>query len=106
MAGLVLTGLLFFGSAANAQSFVYSGAPGPQTVIGWNFAHASTCQVQVAGSTVWYLVVAQEGGYAHTDNASVAAILAPACQTGNWFAVHVTSLSPFTWDSLVLYPLK
>ena len=34
IAGLVLTGILSFGSAVNAQSFVYSGAPGPQTVIG------------------------------------------------------------------------
>ena len=107
MAGLVLMGVLFFGSAASAQSFVYSGVPGPGTVIGWNFGHAANCQVQIAGSTVWYLFVAQENGsYGYTNNPGLAATVASACQTGNLLAIHVTSFSPYTWDYVIIYPFK
>ena len=107
IAGLVVAALLFFGSSANAQSFVYSGVPAPGAAIGsWGFGHAANCQVQVVGSAVWYILVAQEGGYGYTNNASLAATVFEACQTGNLFAVHVTSLNPFTWDALILYPFK
>jgi len=65
----LLAGVLFFGVAANAQLFGYGGAPEPGSVIGWNFGHASTCQVQIAGSTLWYILVAQENGaYGYTNN--------------------------------------
>ncbi len=104
IAGLVLTGVLLFGPAANAE--VYSGVPGAQTVLGWNFGHASYCQVQIAGPTVWYIFVPQEGGYGYTNDAGVAAVISSACQTGNWIGIHVTSFSPFTWDYLVVYPYK
>jgi hypothetical protein len=104
--GLVVAGVLFFGSAANGQSFVYGGAPGPGTVIGYNFGHASSCQVSISGSTVFYLLVVQEGGYGYTNNPNLAAVVASACQTGNLVAIHVTSFSPFTWDYLILYPFK
>ena len=106
MAGLVLAGLLYLGSAANAQTFVYTGAPGPATQIGWNFGHVSRCAVKISGTTVWYIFIIEEGGWGITNDANVAASVSPVCQTGNRIAVRVTKLSPFAWDYVYQYPFK
>jgi hypothetical protein len=47
----ILGVILFLGSlaVAEAQSYVSSGVAGPQTVLGWNFAHAANCVVHYDG---------------------------------------------------------
>jgi hypothetical protein len=100
--------IVFFGSVylAEAQSYVNTGAPGPQTTVGWNFGNVSQCLVYDDGSNTWFVVYAVQGGYGITNNPSLAAIVAPGCQTGNLFAVHVLNLNPLVWDLLVLYPFR
>jgi hypothetical protein len=104
----LLAVVVFLGSVnfAAAQPYFNGGVPGPQTTVGWNFGHISYCWAVSDASNTWFHVAAQEGGYGYTNNPSLAATVAPGCQTGNLFAVHVLSLNPFLWDVLVLYPFK
>jgi len=105
---ILLVTVILFGSLAiaEAQTYVNSGLAGPQTTLGWNFGHASHCSIYNDGSNTWFFAFAQGGGYGYTNNPSIAAVVAPGCQTGNQFAIHVVSLNPFLWDILVLYPFK
>lgn len=91
---------------AEAQTFVSGGAPGPRTGLGWNYGHVAHCQTQSDGSTTLFYVYAQEGGYGYTNNQTVANMLSPACQTGNWIGVYVTSLNPFHWTQVVTFTYK
>jgi hypothetical protein len=104
----LLAMVVFLGSVnlAEAQTYFNGGVPGPNTVLGWNFGHIAYCSTVSDASNTWIFLWVQEGGYGYTNNPSLAAIVAPGCQTGNLFAVHVLSLNPFLWDVLVLYPFK
>ena len=105
---ILLAVAIVIGSFATAegQTYFHIGVPGPQTTVGWNFGNLSHCSVFFDGSNTWFFAFAEGGGYGQTNNPAIAAILAPGCQTGNRFAVHVLSLNPFRWDFVVLYPFK
>jgi hypothetical protein len=89
---------------AQAQSFYHFGAAGPYTTFGWNFGHVSGCMTYFDGSTTWFYVYAQEGGFGVTNNPYMISSLAPACQNGRAFAVNVTSINPFQWNMIYIYP--
>ncbi|HKA40807.1 MAG TPA: hypothetical protein VKF40_02335 [Burkholderiales bacterium] len=91
---------------AEAQVFVNGGAPGPHTVVGWNYGHISNCSTLFDGSTTWFSVIMLEGGSGYTNNPAFASMLSGACQTGNWIGVNVTSLNPFHWTQVVTYTFK
>ena len=91
---------------AEAQVPVNGGAPGPYTGLGWNYGHISYCIVSVDGSNAVVTAAIKEGGYGYTNNPLVIAALAPACQTGNWIGVYVTSLNPFRWTNVSTYDFK
>ena len=88
---------------AEAQTFVQAGSPGPRTGLGWNYGHISNCYMQSDGSTQLFYVFMQEGGYGVTNNPNLISSIAPACQSGNWIGVNVTSLSPFQWNWVITY---
>ncbi|MCG6863739.1 MAG: hypothetical protein LJE70_21160 [Chromatiaceae bacterium] len=71
---------------------------------GWNYFHATNCQWALEkGDQVLYVFPA-EGGYWWTaNNLYVHNMLAAACQTGNWVAVHVINSNTGEWDSLWTY---
>ena len=104
----LLVVILLLGSlaVAEAQSYVSSGVAGPQTVLGWNFAHAANCVVHYDGVTTWLYFFPQEGGYGYTNNPGFGLILAPACQTGNLIAVFVYSLDPLLWNQVLTYTFQ
>lgn len=104
----LLAVVVFFGSlaVADAQTFVNGGAPGPNTGLGWNYGHINNCYTQVDGSTTWFYAFIQEGGYGFTNNPAFATTLSPACQTGNFIGVFVTSLNPFRWTQVATFTFK
>jgi hypothetical protein len=89
---------------AHAQAFFHGGAPSPFTTVGWNYGRVASCFVYFDGSTTWFYVYASEGGYGVTNNPTFTSAFASGCQTGKTFSVHVTSLNPFRWDMIGIYP--
>lgn len=89
---------------AEAQTLYHGGAPGPFTTLGWNYGHIASCYTYFNGSTTWAYVYMQEGGYGLTNNPAFISSVAPACQSGKWVGVRVTSLNPFQWDMVLTYP--
>jgi hypothetical protein len=104
----LLAVVLFFGSVcvAEAQVFVNGGVPGPATTLGWNVAKVSLCLTLDDGVNTLYVAYFEGGGHAFTNNPGFPVLAAPACQTGNLMAIHVISLNPFSWNSIVTFPHK
>jgi len=105
---IILAGIIFFASLtiAEAQVFVNGGAPGQFTTLGWNYGHIANCYTQVDGSTTWFYAYIHEGGFGFTNNPAFATTLSPACQTGNYIGVLVTSLNPFRWTQVITFTFK
>ena len=107
----VLVSLVIFGSLSvvQAQTFIQGGAdPAHLVGLGWNYGHLSNCSVSYDGSTTWFLAVSQENpsGYFYTNNAGLAAVVGPACQTGNFIGVYVTNLNPIRWTEIHTFTFK
>ena len=105
----VLAVIAFLGSlaVADAQSGGYQGTTksetGTEISLGWNYVHATYC-MDFSG---YLYVVAADGSYYFTNNASDIATLTPACQTGNWIAFNVISLTPaIVWNAVLVFPFK
>jgi hypothetical protein len=102
----VVAVILFLGSLGVAQAFNNGGVAAPGEVLGWNYGHVANCAVGTDGTNSWFVVQVQEGGYGYTNDPTLIAMAAPACQTGNLFAVHVTRINPLAWDQVVVFPFK
>ena len=108
----LLAVLVILGSFAVVQAQTFTnGAVDPAHLvgIGWNYGHISNCAVSYDGSTTWFTATSQEnsaGGYYYTNNPSLATLVAPACQTGNWVGVYVTSLNPIKWIQGMTFTFK
>jgi hypothetical protein len=48
----------------------------------------------------------RKGGFGVTNNPGFVTLVAAACQSGNLIGVHVISLNPFVWNSVVVLPYK
>jgi hypothetical protein len=116
----VLAVILFFGvlSVAEAQlkgeEAVNGGElradqpPTAQAVAGvWNFFHVTNCYTD-GGALYVFPAESAVVNVLFTTNPIFAATIAPACQTGNWMAVFVTSVSGlnFTWNQLTTFSFK
>jgi hypothetical protein len=55
----LLAVVLFLGSLslAEAQTFVNTGVPGPNTGLGWNFGYVAYCTSYNDGVTTWHYVI-------------------------------------------------
>jgi hypothetical protein len=89
---------------AAAQVLFHGGVAGPNTVFGWNYFHIAACSTAFDGATTWFYVYSQEGGYGVTNNPLIINSVSPACQSRQIVGVYVTSLVPFRWSSIVVYP--
>jgi hypothetical protein len=78
-----------------------------RAVAGWNFIHATNCTLYWdGGSTYWFYIYPQEGGYWFTNLVPFQNVIAPACQTGNWIAIYVYNLSGVLWNQVYTYNYK
>ena len=107
----VLLSLIIFGSlgVVQAQTFTNGGVdPAHLVGLGWNYGHLSNRAAAYDGSTIWFTATSQENpsGYFYTNNPSLATLVAPACQTGNWVGVYVTSLNPIKWIQAMTFTFK
>jgi hypothetical protein len=77
-----------------------------EAVLGWNYIHVTTCY---ADGTAFYVFPPELSiNYIFTSNPLYISLLAPACQTGNYVGVFVTSVSgsSFSWNQLVSFTFK
>jgi len=77
----------------------------PEFVLGWNFVHASGCQVLVVSGTPVLYLWSAEGTVLATANLTVQNAFAPACQTGNRIGFHAVDASG-AFDSIFVYSFK
>jgi hypothetical protein len=57
--------------------------------VGWNYVHAQYCTMYDIGGYTYLVVYPLEGGSFWTTSSKYQALIAPACQTGNWIAFYV-----------------
>ena len=72
---------------------------------GWYYVHATNCQAYWDGTTTYFYIFPQEGGYWFTTNLVFQNTIQPACQTANWIAINVYNTSG-SWNSVFTYPYK
>jgi hypothetical protein len=114
----VLSVILFFGvlSVAEAQSAATEAVNGgelrsdtvtTQAVVGWNFFHVTNCYTD-GGALYVFPAESTVVNVLFTTNPLFIATIAPACQSGNWMGVFVTSVSGlnFTWNQLTTFAFK
>ena len=105
---MLLAIAILIGSSAGveAQTYTNGGGGTPSTTVGWNFGYLSYCFTYFDGFNTWHYGVGEGGGYGYTNNPGFIALVAPACQTGNLIAIFVTSINPFSWSHLAVFPHK
>jgi uncharacterized membrane protein len=93
------------GNSASLAGGIANRSPSPQWVIGWNYVHATNCDMYNSSGYTFLVVYPQEGGYFYTIYPLYQNVIEPACQTGNWLAFHVYDYSN-DWDQVWTYPYK
>jgi hypothetical protein len=61
----------------------------PQLSIGWNYVHASNCNIYNYAGYTYVVLYPEEGGYFWTTGSVAQNAILAACQTGNWIAFDV-----------------
>ena len=107
----LLAVIVFLGSltVAEAQSYIAGGE-----ILGWGSNHdwayntITRCSTVYDGTNTWhYAFFVNNGGYIFTNNPGFAPIITAACQSGNLFALYVTSFAPsLVWTQVVTFPSK
>ena len=92
-------------SAANASTPITTNSGAEAITAGWHYVHATNCLVTYDGVYSWLSVYPAEGGSVSTAFAPYQAVLAPACQSGNWIAFYVYNDSG-NWNSLLTFNFK
>jgi uncharacterized membrane protein len=93
------------GNGASVAGSVSNGGPSPQWVIGWNYVHATNCDMYNSGGYTFLIVYPQEGGYFYTIYPVYQNLIEPACQTGNWLAFHIFDYNN-DWDQVWTYDYR
>lgn len=78
---------------------------GQAWVLGWNYVHATNCSMFDNSGYTFFVVYPVEGGFFYTVFPLYQAALAPACQAGNWVAIHVVD-GYGGWDQLVTFDYR
>jgi hypothetical protein len=78
------------------------GGINPQYGIGWNYVHATHCDVYSSGGYTYLVLYPVEGGYFYTVYAPYQNVIAAACQTGNWLAFYIYDNNG-DWEYLYTY---
>ena len=110
MRATLLAVVLFFATAGALQAQVYEngGTAGSATGLGWNYGHFSNCYATVNVGQTWFWAFFQEpgSGFGYTNNPGFAALVASACQTGNWVGIYVTNINPLRWTQVVTFTYR
>jgi hypothetical protein len=89
------------GSGVDSAAKIQTSNP-----LGWNYVHATNCSVFTDGTTTWYTLYPQEGGWWQTTNVGFQTAILSACQTGNWIAFYVTNTTSGNWNQLYTFTFK
>ncbi len=88
-----------------ASNGIANDGASPQWSIGWNYVHATNCDMYNAYGYTYLVVYPQEGGNFWTVYSTYQNLIEPACQSGNWLAFHVYD-SYNDWDQVWTYSYK
>jgi hypothetical protein len=61
----------------------------PQYPSGWNYVHATNCELYDSGGYTYLILYPAEGGSFWTTSAPYQNLLLAACQTGNWVGLYI-----------------
>jgi hypothetical protein len=98
------------GSASNHQQAKSGGgksqaAPSASVALGWNFVHATNCNMVFDGFAHTLIVYPQEGGTWSTTDTDFQNILEPQCSQGNWIAFFVFDQFG-DWNQIFTYSFR
>jgi hypothetical protein len=77
----------------------------PQYYWGWNYVHATECELYDSGGYTYLVLYPQEGGEFWTSSAPYQNLLLAACQTGNWLGFYVYD-SNGDWSAITTYDYR
>jgi hypothetical protein len=74
----------------------------PLFALGWNYVHATNCDVYDSGGSTYVVLYPAEGGWWYTSIDPYRTVLLTACQTGNWIGFNVYD-SYGDWSEVYTY---